>query len=533
MKKSIKWIIIGIVICLVGVILVIVLKPKSSSEIDTSIVLELEKYNDNNAKLTQVLDVTIEDDYLVVSGYNRLNSNYYFYAYKNGEKINFPTNLDNENVRKIRMSNKYVAVLNDKYHLVDYKNGTIDSKEYDYIADEYYGKYLAASIDSLEGIIDLNGNTIIPIEYNYIYGNENIKEKELFKAGKKDKGYILDKNNKTIISSNNPLNISNMGYIKEFVGDNVINYYSLEGKLVKELNVTDKETYANTIEYLTNHEVFVDKKNVSTIYVVDNKLNVTKFENVFYAIEEGYDIESGDSYDNYIYYITDSIIVTQEGNEYIVKSIDTGKELYKYNYIKYLYINGESDETNSVLIACKAENKCGLLDENGKEKTSFDYDLEIAIGKTFSAGDEEALEYLKKNNEYVLIPGGYGDVKTISCEKEDLLKSVFITNEYYFIRYDNYIKNVYNNKCEKLNEKPLLNHEYLNDGILLAEIEEAFNTKDGVDIRDYYVIYQGNLIKYNKPEDLEIYTLLGYNNKKIYFSTNKGFYYLDLAKLYK
>ena len=88
-------------------------------------------------------------------------------------------------------------------------------------------------------------------------------------------------------------------------------------------------------------------------------------------------------------------------------------------------------------------------------------------------------------------------------------------------------KDIYNNNCEKINEKPIRNYKYLENKYLIAEINDECSFGDEIKC-NYYIWDDNNLINYANNDDAKIYLYLGFANNKFFFKTDKGIYYIDM-----
>ena len=552
-NKKLVGVIVAIIVCIAAGVLLFLNNNKNTSKeqrnggttpptIKANQELKLVKYADYEEKPNTIVDSAYFDDgYITFEKYNNSTEKYSVSIFHNGvyEK-DIDENICPNYITKVEGKNELYNCYEEeeKIRLFNYKTQEVGEKVYStiYDDDDNYGFILVGTEEDKYGLLDSKGNELLPTEYDSVVVIKTKDGKLFFVTLEIDdegeaKSVILDENKNVVLDFESHLWYSDYYdkfYVESFDGENEITkFYSLNGEFIKEFNITElslgEEIDAYYYSYVISDMLsYADENDKSTVYIIDDKLNVKKYENVYHNEEviEYVDPDGEGEELNDTYYITDKFIVIKENDKYIVKSIASDAILGEYSSIEYIYTAAEkidNKEVNRFFIVCKENNKCGIIDSSGNKivDTIYEYNKEN--------------NQLKNNNEYVLIPGDLGNIRTTSCSSYNADDNLVAAEDYFFIVEDdenNY--NVYNYQCEQIFGKTIYNYEYYNDGLLIAELDWNV-TDDDIFVDDYAFFYKGKEITYKSEDNAKIHQLLGYNDKKIYFTTDKGIYYIDIS----
>ena len=506
--------------------------------------LKLVKYGDFNYESnTQIYYPVFDDEYITFEKYNDLTDKSTIGVIYKGKEINVAENLCPGEFVKIDGKNDLYACYDedDNARLINYKRQDVGQYVYSYVEpkDRYHGFVSVVKDDEYEGLLDSQGYEVITPEYEAIEVVKTTEGNIYFIVDKDDDIIVLDENKNEVFKTDAGIWYSD--YYNKFYTlfeseDDVIKFYSLNGEVIKEFNREElslgEEIDIYYDNYITNGMLsFVDATNPSTTYIIDDKLNINKYENVlhkeetseFYG-EEGHGFDKIDTY-----YITDGFIAINENDKNVIKSLSTGEILGEYTSIDYIYIPYGKDDSKSIIeffVACKENNKCGIIDSNGNKITDFIYEYNKET-KTNIDDEEKIINILKNDDEYVLIPQEKGNAHKMSCSSFYESADIVEAEDYFFVDKSSDEEIIYNYQCEKLVEDPIWGYKYYDDGLLIIEQDLDF-TDDDKFIFTYEIFYNGKKLEYKNEDNAKIHQLLGYNDKKIYFVTDKGIYFLDI-----
>lgn len=324
---------------------------------------------------------------------------------------------------------------NGKYGLIDLKGKVLVEAKYDSI-DSIKGikNSLITKIDNKVGVIDEEGNTVVPNEYN-----------EVLSLGKDTNLYIIkdNENNYGIYGKIepkyeeiNPINNKNFYVVKQNGKYKVINeqeneVFTLSFDDVKEIKdnmliYTNKGKYgAYNIESQKNISCEYDKLvytcNNQLIAKKDNSYGIIDFDNnvkqkieyafiEFYEDSQIYELETKNNISGENIILNNNLEQIANG---IINEINTSKsyiKLWDEEGYKYINLSGEEKNARDILI----NNKIFLVKENGK----YGY-----IDKNGNTIVEPIYDDAKEQNEYgfaaVKKDGKWGSIDIngkITCE---------------------------------------------------------------------------------------------------------------------
>lgn len=459
------------------------------------------------------------------NGINNIKDTSIFYT--NNKIINYknPNAVANSYELVREHNNIFIVKKNGLYGLVDSEGKNISEITYDNIESWNLSNYLFAIKNNKVGIINIKGEIIVPIEYDIKEDEYEMEYKDYGQIIKSDKSYfILSKNNKNyvfneskniILDSNEKIYYDyNLDYFYTIYGEKY-SFYNTNGEYLKDVNINSawerNDVYHINSETKSNFIIFQDKK---TIYELNKDLKLKSYDNIYFIEEEGID----DNYNKY--YFNNDIYIVKNNDKYELFSKNNDKLLGKYSTLKYISSSDYKGEDNimNIFIACKNENECGILDLTGKETTDFKYkyipNLEYI---------RDGYGILQNNKENILISIN-DQIETVTCTNNNIddsniraaYKKLYLTE-----------KDIYNNKCEKINEKPIRNYKYLENKYLIAEINDECSFGDETKC-NYYIWNDKNMINYDNNDNAKIYLYLGFANNKFFFKTDKGIYYIDM-----
>lgn len=572
LKKIILFLVIVIIVALSGLMVFKELTKENETKENQIKKYKLVKYADFNEKISRVSDANFFEDYFVFTGYNRNTSEDYLGVFKNGQKVDVESEFEMTNIRRIGKLNKYFyRYYNNgraiKYALIDISGNNSINEAYDYIGNydgvllvsknNKYGiidadgkiivdliyddlqnhnvtnNYYFAQLNGKAGVINSNGKIIIPIEYDcpeepneydyFDYGNIIEDEKVFFRLRLNNENVVLDDKNNALIKDKRNIeynNIINYFIIKK-PNTRKYEYYSTDGTFIKEIDYDAQSfgsNYGTGFGREIDFKIFSDKNNDSTVYLLDKNLNVTKYDDVYYHTgPEGMDMGEGlgEAIEKWLdYYISKNVYVTYDGKKYYLKSIKDKSTINSYSFIDYVNFSDVDD----MFVACKEEKSCGLIDSMGKEITKFNYEL-----ISFLEYSDRVFYTMLKNSEDTIVLTSKKWLK-VTCNSNSELTNGSIETVGNFLFYNKYF---YNNKCEIITEKEISDYEYLDNGFIVAEIEETEKEINGQEVHDHYIFdNNGKQVNYENPDDALMYLFLAYNDNKIYFLTDKGIYYL-------
>ena len=549
-KKGLIW----LVIMLIVVTLIILYLLFGRQKTNYTKTYSLKKLVDLDDKINYVEFLKSIDDYTVLGYHSKeknksvnklliLNNNNKIYEsienginnikdtnifYTNNKIINYknPNAVANSYDEVKVHNNIFIVKKNGLYGLADSEGKNITEITYDNIESRnVLSNYLFAIKSNKVGIINTKGEIIVPIEYDIKeveyemeykdYGQIITSNKSYFILSKNNKNYVFNESKNIILDSNEKIYYDyNLDYFYTINGEKY-SFYNTNGEYLKDVNINSawgkNNVHHINSETKSNFIIFQDKK---TIYELNKDLKLKSYDNIYFVEEEGMD----DNYNNY--YFNNDIYIVKNNDKYELFSKNNDKLLGKYSTLKYISSSDYEDEDNimNIFIACKNENECGVLDLTGKETTDFKYkyipNLEYI---------RDGYGILQNDKENILISIN-DQIETVTCTTNNIddsniratYKKIYITE-----------KDIYNNNCEKINEKPIRNYKYLENKYLIAEINDECSFGDETKC-NYYIWDDNNLINYANNDNAKIYLYLGFANNKLFFKTDKGIYYIDM-----
>ena len=185
--------------------------------------------------------------------------------------------------------------------------------------------------------------------------------------------------------------------------------------------------------------------------------------------------------------------------------------------------NYESSGLYEGYIICKEENnKCAVINYNGKLITDFEYSL---------YQNNYSNIYLINSENYVLI-NGLNDTKS-KCKVEKLpTESIYRIRDNTFTSYDkNFFTILYDNNCNVIDNQKNYSIVKTKSNYLVAKIvTRVKNNYKTTEVVEGYDIYDkdNNLIKYTNNDNVKLKEYLGEVDNKLFFIGNNTLYYIEL-----
>lgn len=262
-KNKLPKYLLPIIIAIVVVILIVVLVMINIKKDDTK---KIEGY----AKLLEYKDETYtyifdKNKIKTYNGYSDMSDFYY----------------DVTCVSKKLEENKYFsedALINSSEKII------VDYSVYDDITQIAKGRYYKVEKDNQYGIIDYEGNVLIPVEYEYITVSAVQDDKEYIFVGEKEneKYEYINESGKVMMTSEGKSYSSNISYYNKF---------NDEYNTIISINVDGKNKYFNLV---TGEEVLKSEENISFKYNMQIKDKKIIIYNKDMSIKE--EIDSSNSY---------------------------------------------------------------------------------------------------------------------------------------------------------------------------------------------------------------------------------------------
>ena len=259
-----------------------------------------------------------------------------------------------------------VTSTNGRYGL--YKNNKeILANEYTDISFDPNNNLLIVQKDQAQGVVNLEGNNIVPIDYdNIIIGGKYID------AQKGEETVVFDSNgnnlNTDILSYNQVSDLA-------IVIDKNNNYNIVDSSGNKKL----KENYTY-IEYFNNNYFIVTKDGKTGVINGNGNVVINLDYDAIQAIDGTNVLQAIKTNENRTD-IIDSNMNIHEGivNANVVKK-DNYIKVYSETEVKYFDLSGNEITykelfPNNTLYASESNGKWGLVDKNGKVVVNYDYDM--------------------------------------------------------------------------------------------------------------------------------------------------------------
>lgn len=241
------------------------------------------EYNENIKELVITKDnkqgvSTIDGKILLQPEYDYINiGGDYINATKGEEKTVFDVDgnkIDTQFNSHVKVSNNYSVVIEKEgnYNIADSSNNTLLKDKYIYI--EYYKNDLfIATKDAKSGIINANGNIVVPIKYSTI---QKIEDTDLLMATTVDDQKIdLINASGTIIDGSKGGNIIKENNYLKLVSENDVRYFDYNG---------NEKTYKDLVP---ENKIYASNKNGKWGFVDSNGNLVVNYEYDMVTEENG------------------------------------------------------------------------------------------------------------------------------------------------------------------------------------------------------------------------------------------------------
>lgn len=290
------------------------------------------------------------------------------YADRKGKIILEPLYNEVSRITEITGDDVFLITANNgRYGVV--KNGKeVLKNDFTDINFDQNNNLLILQKDSSWGVVDLEGNNIVPIDYdNIIIGGKYIN------AQKGEDTLIFDASGNNIDTDILSYNQVNDNYAIVIDKDN--NYNIVDNAGNKKLN--ENYTY---IEYLNNDEFIVTIDGKTGIINAEGNSIIEVNYNAIQQIDGTNALQAVDSENNRTD-IIDKDMQIHEGieNAYISKETNYIK-LYSETDVKYYNLDGKEITykeiaPNNSIYADKKDGKWGLVDSNGNVVVNYEYDM--------------------------------------------------------------------------------------------------------------------------------------------------------------
>lgn len=290
------------------------------------------------------------------------------YADRKGKIILEPLYNEVSRITEITGDDVFLITANNgRYGVV--KNGKeVLKNDFTDINFDQNNNLLILQKDSSWGVVDLEGNNIVPIDYdNIIIGGKYIN------AQKGEDTLIFDASGNNIDTDILSYNQVNDNYAIVIDKDN--NYNIVDNAGNKKLN--ENYTY---IEYLNNDEFIVTIDGKTGIINAEGNSIIEVNYNAIQQIDGTNALQAVDSENNRTD-IIDKDMQIHEGieNAYISKETNYIK-LYSETDVKYYNLDGKEITykeiaPNNSIYADKKDGKWGLVDANGNVVVNYEYDM--------------------------------------------------------------------------------------------------------------------------------------------------------------
>lgn len=299
---------------------------------------------------------------------------------KGYDNVNFIDYLDNNGKIKY-LKDILIVEKDDKYGLVDLNGNELLNVEYDKISKlENIDNSLIIKKNELVGLSDYQGNIIIKPEYTEICGIGND-----YKNGyiTKDSGnlYGIIDFNKSVIFDNKYLDIKNI-YSSNKYAVKIDKKYRIVDKQGKILTDTEFE---DVVDILGEQVIYKEKNKCGIITINGEKIIKTDYDE--------------------LQFINNNFFIAKKNNQYGVISSNDNLEIdFKYEEMKYSKLSG-------ILVAKKENSQYDLYDSN--------MNLKLTVNSVEMNDDYMEIQLAGKTQYY-----------NFKFEEKDI-KSIFINNSLY------------------------------------------------------------------------------------------------------
>lgn len=274
-------------------------------------------------------------------------------------EINRITEIDSKDIY-------IITATNGRYGL--YKNGKqILQNEYTDISFDANNKLLIVQKDQAQGVVDLDGNNIVPIDYDsIIIGGKYID------AQKGDETLIFD-------ASGNNLNTDIISYNQvndlAIVIDRNNNYNLVDSSGNKKLR--DNYTY---IEYFNNNYFIATKDGKTGVIDGNGKVLINIEYDAIQAIDGANALQAIKTDTNRTDIIDSNMNIHEGITNANISKKDNYIKLYSETEMKYYDLSGNEVTykelfPNNQLYASQRNGKWGLVDGNGNVVVNYEYDM--------------------------------------------------------------------------------------------------------------------------------------------------------------
>lgn len=316
-----------------------------------------------------------EEDKYGLSGYivSNKTTNGYRFGYINYDHVKDLDVKYNSIERILQNNNNDICLIvckNGQYGIVK-NNKLLVNYSYQGIEYDNTNKLFELQRSAKFGIIDYNGNEIVPIEYNEIAINGMYIKAE--KTEEQTDFYNIFGGKVTDIKYTSLIKTENDKYYITITENDLYGVVNSN----KEEIIKNKYSY---IEYLFD-DYFIAAKENGYLGVINSKNEkVIDFKyNVLQKIEDTNVIEAKVLKENIVeLYSKELEKIYSSKNAYVYKE-NIYIKAYTHNEAKYFNLNGNETKTDKVfesnsLLASKVDNKWGFIDRNGKVIINYDYD---------------------------------------------------------------------------------------------------------------------------------------------------------------
>ena len=290
------------------------------------------------------------------------------YANRNGKILLEPLYNEISRITEIIGDDIYLITANNgRYGVI--KNGKeILKNEYTEINFDSNNNLLIVKRDKSQGVVDLEGNNIVPIDYdNIIIGGKYIN------AQKGDDIVIFNAQGENIDTDILSYNQVNENYAIVIDKDN--NYNIVDNSGNKKLK--DNYTY---IEYLSDNKFIVTKDGKTGVITGEDEIIIELKYNAIQKIDDTNVLQAVESATNRTDIIDANMQIHEGiGNAYIAKK-ESYIKLYSETDVKYYNFQGEEINykdinPNNKIYADKKDGKWGFVDNNGNVIVEHIYDM--------------------------------------------------------------------------------------------------------------------------------------------------------------
>lgn len=514
--------------------------------------------NEKNGKFYQISTYFLKDNKLIKTRKSvtdndihglRVSNNYYCTGeHKCVFDKDFEPDFPNTEYDYIRQTDNYYLIRkNGKFGLLNSKGETLIECKYDYILVPN-NKYFFAIINNKVGVIDITGKVIIDFIYDgleeeyfdfqediadtynaffaregdfqqnnapqYLYVADSINE-NLFLLEKDNMYYIINGNNKILFESEDANEYrfnSNLGVVERYITQNKIlnsiEYYNLDGKLLKSINLSTYNIEPFYDSHLSIIPLYYDyyefdcintdfemiELNNSTILYIDKSLNTREIKNIYFETYEYDEINSN------AYFMNNKMYVKKENDKYSFYKVD-GKLIVKD------IVRIENNPRYGIIICKEPSRKCTVIDLNGNLLSDFEY--------TYYKNDRNYV-YLTDAPGHALLNGVNGGIS--GCNAYNMSNEFERIRDNLFYTYNLKSYLLYDNNCNGIGYHGYFEVEKTDNDYIVAKYSKGFDIYDK----------DNNKINYINKDNVKLEKYIGEVDNKLFFIGNNTLYYIEL-----